>query len=366
VRAFVPEALADRDLAVSSKTLEGSVRAASDAEHAAARIGEDVEPLVRLLLRAEGVASSYIEGVAAPVVDIVLAEESPFGGPSAQWVAANLAAVTSAVGSDAGRPLSARRLCEWHRTLMTGSPTPERHVGRFRREQGWIGGTDPTNAHLVTPPPDEVPRLIEDLVRYANRGDVDAVTQAAILHAQFELIHPFADGNGRVGRVLVSWSLTRRLRLVTPPPVSLAIAADVGGYGSGLTLYRLGDHEAWIRWFAAAVTRGARAQDEMLDEVVALRERWRARLEGRSGRAPRADAVAWRVIDLMPRRLVLTSSLVARELGVSVKSAIGALAQLADASVLSPVGTVAFRAGRPSKVFVSRELLGLAGSSAMR
>ncbi|MGH9069415.1 MAG: Fic family protein [Acidimicrobiales bacterium] len=96
-------------------------------------------------------------------------------------------------------------LCQWHRTLMTGSPTPERYVGTIRDQQGWIGGTSPFDAHLVTPPPDELPALLADLVDYANRSDVDPIAQAAVAHAQFEIIHPFADGNGRVGRLLVAW-----------------------------------------------------------------------------------------------------------------------------------------------------------------
>ena len=85
---------------------------------------------------------------------------------------------------------------------MTGSPTPERYVGRIRDEQGWIGGTNPFDAHLVTPPADRLGALLDDLLAWVNRDDVDPIAQAAIAHAQFEIIHPFADGNGRIGRVL--------------------------------------------------------------------------------------------------------------------------------------------------------------------
>ncbi|MGH9131951.1 MAG: hypothetical protein ACRDWV_09860 [Acidimicrobiales bacterium] len=130
--------------------------------------------LARLLSRSEGVASSQIEGIRAPVVDIVLAEEGLGAqGTSAAWVASNLSAVAEAVASATAssataNSLSVEALCEWHRTLMTGSPTPERHVGVVRREQGWIGGHDPTDAHQVTPPPDELGPLLDDLVNYAK------------------------------------------------------------------------------------------------------------------------------------------------------------------------------------------------------
>ena len=248
---------------------------------------------------------------------------------------------------------------------MTGSPTPERYVGAVRSEQGWIGGHDPTDAHLITPPPDELDTLLNDLVHYANREDSDPVAQAAIAHAQFEIIHPFADGNGRVGRVLVAWILTRRLSLVTPPPVSVAIAADVGGYSSGLALYRLGQHDTWVQWFADAVRRGGHAQRQLVSALGELKADWPRQL--RSGdRVLRSDATAWAVLDLLPRHLVLTSDVLTKDLGVTNKGALDALRQLAESNVLLEYGTVNRGRGQPSKLYVSRELLALAGSNPLR
>ena len=350
--AFVPARLADRDLTFDARTVSDAARAQAAVEHGAESMPEDFAALARLLLRAEGVASSFIEGVTAPVVDIVLAEADESGALSAAaWVAANLAAVTEAIeGAHAG-PLTIASLCGWHRTLMTGSPTPAQHVGVLRSEQGWIGGTSPLDAHLVTPPPDEVPALVDDLIAYVNRDDIDPVSQAAIAHAQFEIIHPFADGNGRVGRVLVEWILVRRLSLVTPPPVSARIAADVGGYGSGLVLFRMGDHNAWVRWFAEAVSGAGRAQQELVASVERLQREWRERLSGprAESRRVRSDAAAWRVLDLVPRHLVLTGPIVAGELAIPLKSANAALGELVDGGVLVEHGTVQPSGrGRPS------------------
>ena len=369
-RAFVPTRLTDRDLTLASGTVVGAARAQAAVEHGAESMPEDFAALARLLLRAEGVASSFIEGVTAPVVDIVLAEADEGGSPSAAaWVAANLAAVTEAIeGAHAG-PLTTESLCGWHRTLMTGSPTPAQHVGVLRTEQGWIGGTSPLDADLVTPPPDEVPALVDDLIAYVNRDDIDPVTQAAIAHAQFEIIHPFADGNGRVGRVLVAWILVRRLSLVTPPPVSARIAADVGGYGSGLVLFRMGDHNAWVRWFAEAVSGAGRAQQELVASVERLQREWRERLGGprAESRRVRSDAAAWRVLDLLPRHLVLTGPIVASELTIPLKSANAALGELVEAAILVEHGTVQGSGrGRPSRVYTSVELLGLTGSNPLR
>lgn len=368
--AFVPSRLGDRDLTLDARSVAGAARAQAAVEHGAETMPQDFAALGRLLLRAEGVASSFIEGVTAPVVDIVLAEADESGARSAAaWVAANLAAVTEAIeGAQAG-PLTVESLCRWHRTLMTGSPTPAQHVGVLRTDQGWIGGTSPLDAHLVTPPPEEVPALIDDLIAYVNGDGVDPVSQAAIAHAQFEIIHPFADGNGRVGRVLIAWILVRRLSLVTPPPVSARIAADVGGYSSGLVLFRMGDHSAWIRWFADAVSGAGRAQQELVASVGRLQREWRERLAGprQTARRVRSDAAAWRALDLLPRHLVLTGPIVATELAIPLKSANAALRVLVDAGVLVEHGTVQPSGrGRPSRLYTSAELLGLTGSNPLR
>jgi len=386
VKAFVPALLGNRDLELDTRTAQATATAAAEVGFAASGLGATAtatadsdthtqanagyEPLARLLLRAEGVASSFIEGVRAPVADVVMAEEMatpdrPAAAPDrpAAWVAANLAAVAAAVAEAQTGRLSVRRLCDWHRTLMTGGPTSARHVGAIRTEQGWIGGTDPTTAALVTPPPDRLDPLLRDLVTYGNRTDVDPIAQAAVAHAQFEIVHPFGDGNGRVGRVLVAWILTRRLHLVVPPPVSVAMAADAGGYLSGLTLFRLGDHNSWVRWFAGATGKGSQAQRDLVDQVGALRTRWRDQL---AGLRLRQDAGAWRVLELLPRHLVLTSQVVARECGFSAKGALAALTTLEGAGVLTDYGTRSSAPGRPQRVFVSEDLLALTGSNPLR
>lgn len=369
-RAFVPTLLADRNLALDVRSVAAAARAQAAVEHGAETMPEDFAALARLLLRAEGVASSFIEGVTAPVVDIVLAEADETGTPSAAaWIAGNLAAVTEAIEAAQAGPLTVEQLCRWHRTLMTGSPTPAPQVGVLRTEQGWIGGTSPLDAYLVTPPPEAVPALVDDLIAYVNGSDVDPVSQAAIAHAQFEIIHPFADGNGRIGRVLIAWILVRRLALVTPPPVSGRIAADVGGYTSGLVRFRQGDHDAWVRWFADAVSGAGRAHRELAAAVEQLQREWSERLAAPrpSEKRLRTDAAAWRALDLLPRHLVLTGPIVADELAIPLKSASAALHDLVDAGVLVEHGTAQPTGrGRPSRLYVSVELLGLTGSNPLR
>jgi hypothetical protein len=166
--------------------------------------------------------------------------------------------------------------------------------------------------------------------------------------------------------VLVAWVLTRRLALLVPPPVSVAIAADVAGYSSGLVLFRLGDHRRWITWFADAVASGGRAQRALIANVEQIKQQWRDRLAA-TDRKPRSDAAVFAALDLLPRHLVLTSQILADELQISRKASLATLHRLARVGILTEQGTVSREtSGQPATLFVSRDLLGLAGSSPLR
>jgi len=156
---------------------------------------------------------------------------------------------------------------------------------------------------------------------------------------------------------------------VTPPPLSARVAADVGGYGSGLVLFRMGDHNAWVRWFAEAVSGAGRAQQELVASVERLQREWRERLGKPRAelRRVRSDAAAWRVLDLLPRHLVLNGPIVASQLAIPLKSATAALGELVDAGILVKHGTVKGSGrGRPSRLYANAGLLGLSGSNPLR
>ena len=121
---------------------------------------------------------------------------------------------------------------------------------------------------------------MDDLVQFVNRDDVEPTVQAGLAHAQFELIHPYADGNGRLGRVLISWILARGLRLRVPPPVSVLLARDRTSYVSSLTGFREIGPGHWVQYFAEVVSEAARATDGLLTDV---------RLSWRPGRTRLAD-----------------------------------------------------------------------------
>jgi Fic family protein len=356
VNAWVPASLGDQSFELGPRAARLSERAAA-AVVAAGNRPTRFEPMATLLLRSEGVASSFIEGVRSPLVDVAAAEVGGARGDTANYVADNLAAVIDALGT-AARPLRLEDLLLWHRRLMgPRGGLPDALVGALRTEQSWIGGTTPLDAALVPPPPELVPALMADLVAFANTSALDPVTQAAVLHAQFEIIHPFGDGNGRIGRVLIGWVLAHRMGLALPPPVSVLIARDPGGYLAGLTLYRLGRLDTWVEWVAQALVRSSEAAADLMARSETLLEAWRVRLEG-----VRADAAARRVLEVLAERPVLSAAVVAERMGVSVRAGQAALAVLAEHGIVQryrPDDSGAGGPGRPTQYWVASELIAL-------
>lgn len=347
IDATVPHLLARQTFELRPTVDTSCKSATSRLVLAAEVVPPDFATLAHLMARNEALASSYIEGIGAPTLDIVLPDPSPIAR-SLNDAIATVQHVRNAADTD----VSVEVLCDWHARVMRSTTLPREHHGHLRTEQGWIGGSSPLDAALVTPPADKIPPLVDDLIDFVNRTDLDPILQAAVAHAQFELIHPFADGNGRIGRMLVDWTLARRLRLVAPPSISNVIAGDVGGYLSGLTLFRLGDLDAWVSWFADVVTRASQRQLSLVQAIDELRARWRVRLLARS------DSCAWPILGLLTQSLVLDARSVAEEFGVSPRAALSGLESLTAAGILEehsrPVGK-----GRPARLFVAPDLLAL-------
>lgn len=337
-----------------------AVRAAAAAEGALS-VGLDqhrpeLEVAGRLLLRAEGVASSRIEAIQAPVELVALAEADVAAGGSpgddpASCVAANLRALDEVLGHTG--PLAVDDLLHWHEVLMAGSPLEPHLVGAWRDRLGWIGGPTPTRAAHVAAPEGEIGWLIDDLVAYSNRIDVDPVAQAAVVHAQFEVVHPFADGNGRLGRLLIGWVLRRRLGLSVPPPVSPVFLRDVGGYLAGLTRWRLEGPSPWVRWFAGAVEQAASSAATTMRAVTDLIDSWPPRLSD-----VRADAAAHRLLPHIPSHPALDVATVTTLLDVSAPTARSALRTLEEHGIVRTIdGPGRWNVGRPATRWVTFELL---------
>lgn len=336
--AYVPEPIANEDFLLSSST----AAAAANAEEAVRELsrqppGElNVEALTRQLLRAESVASSRIEGLVLGHRRLARAAFGPSARDiTAESVLANINAIERAIAIGAeSEKITQANMLEIHRTLFEG--TRDEHLGgRIREDQNWIGGdaSSPRNAEFIPPPHDLVPTLLDDLCAFINRDDVPGVIQAAIAHAQFETIHPFEDGNGRIGRALIL-AILRRRRIAQRhlPPVSLALAGHSDKYINGLASFRNGHEDDWYTMFIDAVYRaGARAHD-FAQQVAELQQRW---LE--QAGAPRWGSGARRLIELLPSNPVIDVAKATRLLEGSNEQARQAIARLEKADVLRKI-----------------------------
>jgi len=338
-RGFTYQAYVPAPIAVEGFLLESDIAAAAaNAELACRELNDEppelgnFETLARQLLRAESVASSRIEGLVLSHRRLAKAVFSETHDITAQSVLANIRALERAVDL-AGSVESLRRehLIEVHRILFEGT-RDEQRGGEIREEQNWIGGaaSNPRGAEFIPPPPELVPELVDDLCAFCNRLDLPAAIQAAIAHVQFETIHPFFDGNGRVGRALILIILGRRgLAKSYLPPVSLVLAGEADRYVAGLGSWRRGDEDDWYSVFIDALFRAASGARHFAADVAELQQRWMERAGNpRKGSGPR------RLIELLPSQPIVSVKTAAELLGGSKERARQAIARLEQAEVL--------------------------------
>jgi Fic family protein len=251
---------------------------------------------------------------------------------------------------------------------MEASAVPDapQHHG-LRTVQNWIGSSDfsPLDADFVPPAPERVEPLMADLVDYLNGAAHAPIVQAAVAHAQFETIHPFTDGNGRVGRALVHTVLARRgLTERAVLPISLVLATLRDRYVAGLTSFRHGEpvdsQEArtainrWLEVFLDATEIAVEQSSRLMAEVDELRNDWLQRLATRRMATglraePRADSASARLLANLPEAPVATANTLRRILGVTYPAAHAALEELRQAGILQTRsierGTTAYLAG---------------------
>jgi Fic family protein len=331
--AFVPDLIAESRLDLSPSTSAAVEAAAAACTSLDASPGiEDLEPVARLLLRAESVASSRIEGLRLSHRRIEEARFAPGGARgTARSIVRNIEAMSRAIElGTAKTPLTRDGLLSIHRTLMYTEEDRE-IAGVIRTEQNWIGGGNtPRRAVFVPPPPEYVEGLIEDLIVFCNRSDLSAVVQAAIAHVQFETIHPFADGNGRTGRCLVHLILRRRgLSQRVVPPVSVVLAANATEYIGGLTAFRSEEPTVWCETFAQALLTAGEHAIGLGADLRALRDDWLKRAG-----MPRAGSTALRLIEGLPAHPIVSVESTQELLGVSDEASRLALDRLERTGVV--------------------------------
>lgn len=355
---YAPDPLLTRQISMSSEAAQraaGVERLIRRLESAGDSNG--LEHLARFLLRSEAIASSRIEGLQVSPQQVALAELAATGdgvrtgfSASARLVANNVTTMRQAVTGLVSAPsVTTEDIVALHQSLLPD----EEHQG-LRMIQNWVGGSSawhPLDAEFVPPPPGLVPELLDDLAAYASGAAHAPLIQAALVHAQFETIHPFTDGNGRVGRSLIHTVLTRRgLTPTAVLPISLVLLTLSDTYVEGLTAYRyIGASDSpqaasgldtWFGIFLGAAAVAVEQATRFSAEVGELREEWIERhTEYRVAQGlraePRATSAVARLLTILPEAPMLTARTVQRLLEVSAPAARAALEELADAGILS-------------------------------
>lgn len=306
VRAFVPGPLPP-----SAPPLAAEVEANRMAELALARLSgvsglvPSVDWLLYGAIRKEALLTSQIEGTQATLTDL-FDEEAGFAVRNTEdveevtnylrafrWVQENLR-------DPKGLPISVRLLCEAHRLLLDGVRGAGKQPGELRHSQNWIGGTRPGNALFVPPPAERVPDLLSDLERFIHEASptLPPLVRIALIHAQFETIHPFLDGNGRIGRLLIA-ALLEHWRLLPEPLLYLSawLKQHQTEYYRCLSGIRTdGDWEGWVAFFLEGVAHAAGEAERGIVAIASLVAADRRRLLA----APKSGSTAYRLFEMLP------------------------------------------------------------------
>ena len=343
VQAFVPHALppADPPLAADSYTATNR-----RAEMALARLAgvaglvPSVDWLLYSAIRKEALLTSQIEGTQATLTDLfddeagqVLANTADVEEVTNYLRAFRL--VRDNLRSEAGLPISVRLLCDAHRLLLDGARGAGKQPGELRRSQNWIGGARPGRAAFVPPPPDKVAELLADLERFIHEHApaLPPLVRVALVHVQFETIHPFLDGNGRIGRLLIA-ALLEQWGLLPEPLVYLSgyLKQHQAEYYRRLSAVRTdGDWEGWVGFFLDGVETAATDAERGIVAMASLINADRKRLLA----APRVGAVALRLFELLPLMPRFTIEQARQKLDTTFPTATAAVKLLHDLGMLS-------------------------------
>ncbi|KRE28499.1 fic protein [Mycobacterium sp. Soil538] len=336
ITVSLPPMVAERRVFIESELAADVEAAVLEISRLDSAHGADLAALGTLLLRTESVASSKIERVEAGIDDYARALHGIRANPSAVSMAAATTALDAMIGSVSDdRPIEMSTITSAHGALMQDEPDEAAHAGRLRTVQNWIGGSDysPRGALYVPPPPDLVPAYMDDLVTFANRTNLPVLVQAAVAHAQFESIHPFTDGNGRIGRALINTVLRRRgatTRYVVP--LASALVARRDRYFDVLNNYRDGDLEPLIAIFARSAHIAAAESRVTANRLGEVPGEW---LE-LAGPMRRGSAAA-KILSLLPSHPILSAEDATSIVQAPRSSVFAAINRLHEAGVLRPL-----------------------------
>lgn len=365
---YLPTPLSERALSLTEETAQALAEAERQLAllDASGTFERNTEGIARLLLRAEAVSSSYIEGLTVGARRLLAAElavEEPElvrGDATSVAVLGNIRALEQALAlALEDNEVTVDTITGIHSKLCEGTNI-EAFGGIVRNEQNWIGGNpwNPFQARFVPPAPDHVLPLLEDLAEFCNREDVPAVMQAALAHAQFETIHPFADGNGRCGRALIQYILSRRgVTKNTVPPISLILSTFSKEYVNGLTEYRFDEANVsdggveglneWIAFFASCCVDACREAFRYEKTVCELQNDWRSRLG-----SVRKNSALDLIIEALPSAPMFSVNTMSRAIGRSFPATSLAIDRLLAAGIVKPS-----KKGKRNRVFEAPDVV---------
>lgn len=343
VRAFVPYHLPPTEPNLSPAVFTSLNR---QAELALARLAgvsglvPSVDWLLYSAIRKEALLTSQIEGTQATLTDL-LDNEAGFkisNSDDVEEVTNYLKAfrwVQEQLRDSKGLPISVRLLCNAHRLLLDGVRGAGKQPGQLRRSQNWIGGTRPGNAVFVPPPPEHVAALLGDVERFIHEPTttLPPLVKVALVHAQFETIHPFLDGNGRIGRLLIA-ALFEHWGLLSEPLMYLSgyLKQHQAEYYRRLSAIRTdGDWESWVIFFLEGVTTAAGDAERNIIEVASLVATDRKRLL----LSPKASPTSYRLFEMLPMMPRFTIEHVRHQLDTSFPTASTAVKSLQDANIVT-------------------------------
>lgn len=320
-----------------------------------AQLTPNIEPFIAMLALKEALMSSQIEGIAVTLEELLDPQREESTNPDVRAVVNYVAATEFALQALKHEPLSNRLFKDTHAVLMQGDP---RTLGEFRTKQNWIGrrGSTPQNALYVPPAPDDMLRAMDDLERYIHGDvpddDLDVLIRAALIHYQFETIHPFIDGNGRMGRLLITLFLHEQ-RVLSKPAlyISCFLKEYRREYYSRLMEVRTDGHfEQWVQFFLQALIEAAEDAIATTKALVALRQQNQA-LIAQSGRAA---ARTLKVFNYLERHPIIEIGKTAEAVGLSYNTVASAVQWLVKQGILVP--TTNFKRNR---VFAYESYLGV-------
>jgi len=343
VKAFVPNPLPPAEPALDPACYEGNEAAEKALGKLSAMSGlvASSEWLIYSSIRKEALLTSQLEGTQATLTDL-LDEESGMDVASTTDVSDvtnYLKAFEYARGQlhaeQGGLPISTRLLCGAHSILLNSVRGDEKLPGEIRRSQNWIGGTRPGNAVYVPPPHTEVGRLLGDMEDYIHESApaLPPLVRIALIHAQFETIHPFLDGNGRIGRLLIA-ALLEDWKLLPEPLlyVSGQLKTRQAEYYRLLSAIRTnGDWESWVRFFLQCTTEAAENAQHSIVEIASLIAADRKKVMA----AKDGTVQAIRLFEMLPTMPRFTTTFAAEKLGVTFPTASTAIKVLQNANVLT-------------------------------